>query len=157
MKLNLGGHEYELADKRDAFIDPKTLTVYEWPVNHSPDGDEGNQKQRSISQSANTGNVGLVRQQSGDQGVTLKRSGAILTVPHEQEFWRFYKLCEGQTIYFVEFNGDAYEVQIVSYDPKKVGSSGPSKNGLGYFVKYTMEMAVFNFLAGSAFAAGVTP
>lgn len=157
MKITLGGHEYELLDGRDAFIDPKTLTVYEWPVNHSPDGDEGGQKQRAITETANSGNVGLVRQQGADQGVTLKRSGAILTVAHEQAFWHWFKLCEGQTIYFVEFDGVAFEVQIITYDPKKIGSGGPSKNGLGYYVKYTMELAVFNFLAGPAFAAGVTP
>lgn len=157
MKLNLGGHEYELADKRDAFIDPKTLTVYEWPVNHSPDGDEGGQKQRTITETANTGNVGLVRQQGADQGVTLKRSGTILTVAQEQEMWHWFKLCESQTIYFVEFDGTAFEVQIVAYDPKKIGSGGPSKNGLGYFVKYSIELLVFKYLAGPAFAAGVSP
>lgn len=157
MELTIGGHTYVLTDRRDAFIDPKTATIYEWPVNHSPEGDEGNQKQRQITQTANTGNVGLVRQQGADQGMTLKRSGTILTLLQEQEFWHWFGLCAGQTIYFVEFSGDAYEVQIVSYDPKKVGSGGPSKNGLGYFVKYTMEMSVFTFLAGAAHNAGLAP
>lgn len=157
MKLVLGGHEYTLTDRRNAFIDPNTATVYEWPVNHSPRGDEGGQKQRQIQETANTANVGLVRQQSGDQGMSLKRSGQILTVNHEQEFWRFYHLCETQTIYFVEFDGTAYEVQITLYNPKRVGSGGPSKNGLGYFVEYQMEMSVFGILTGVAHNAGVTP
>lgn len=157
MELNLGGHVYVLTDRRNAFIDPATATVFEWPVNHDPAGDEGGEKKRAIQETANTGNVGLVRQQSGDQGMAFKRSGSILTDAHEEAFWHWFKLCESQTIYFVEFNGDAYEVQITGYNPKKVGSGGPSKNGHGYFVKYTMEMVVFKFLAGRAAAAGVTP
>lgn len=157
MELNLGGHVYAIPDNRDAFINPADLTVYPWPVNHSPDGDEGNDKKRTIQETANTGNVGLVRQQSGDQGVTLKRSGSILTFAHEEAFWHWFQLCAGQTIYYVEFSGDAYEVQIVGYDPRKVGSGGPSKNGKGYFVKYTMEMIVFKFLTGAAAKAGVAP
>lgn len=157
MKLVLGGHEYTLTDRRNAFIDPKTATVYEWPVNHEPNGDEGGEKKRVIQETANTANVGLVRQQSGDQGLAFKRSGAILTVTQEEAFWHWFNLSAAQTIYFVEFSGDAYEVQIIGYNPKKVGTGGPSKNGLGYYVKYAMEMTVFGFLAGPAHAAGVTP
>lgn len=156
-KITLGGHEYELADARNYFIDPATTTAYPWPVNHEPSGDEGNDKKRTITETANTGNVGLVRQQGGDQGMALKRAGVILTVAHEEEFWHWFNLCASQTIYFVEFNGDAYEVQIIDYDPKRVGTGGPSKNGRGYFVKYTMEMTVFNFLAGVQKNAGLTP
>lgn len=157
MELTLGGHVYHLTDRKDAFIDPKTATVYEWPVNHAPEGDEGGQKQRSIQQTANTGNVGLVRQQGGDQGMTLKRAGSILTVAQEQEFWHWFNLCASQTIYLVEFDGSAFEVQIISYDPKKIGVVGPAKNGLKYFVKYTMELDVYGFLAGPAHNAGLVP
>jgi hypothetical protein len=155
-KIVLGGHEYELPDRRNCFIDPATATVYPWPVNHEPSGDEGTEKKRAIQETANTGNVGLVKQQSADTGVVLKRSGLILTLAHEQEFWHWFQLCAAQTIYF-EFNGDAYEVQIIGYAPRRTGSGGPSKNGSGYYVKYGMEMQVFKFLAGIAFAAGVTP
>lgn len=156
-KIVLGGHEYELPDRRNCFINPATLAVYPWPVNHEPGGDEGNDKKRNITETANTANVGLVRQQAGDQGMNIRRSGIILTTAHEEEFWRWFKLCGSQTIYFVEFNGDAYEVQIIDYDPKRVGTGGPAKNGKKYFVKYTMEMTVFNFLAGIAHNAGLTP
>jgi hypothetical protein len=157
MKITLGGHEYELPDDRNCFIDPATTNVYPWPVNHDPSGDEGNEKKRAIQETANTANVGLVRQQSADQGMTLRRSGTILTIAHEEAFWEWFNLCAAQTIYFVEFNGDAYEVQIVDYAPKRVGSGGPSKNSKKYYVKYTMEMAVFGFLAGVAHEAGTTP
>lgn len=155
MDLTLGGHVYHLTDRRNAFINPATATVYEWPVNHLPEGDEGTEKKRAIQETANTGNVGLVKQQSGDQGVTIKRSGTILTLPHEQAFWEWWELSSSQTIYFVEFDGTAYEVQIVGYNPKKIGSGGPSKNGQKYFIKYTIEMVVFAFLTGPQAAAGV--
>lgn len=157
MDLILGGHEYHLTDRRDAFINPADTSVFEWPVNHAPEGDEGGEKKRAIQQTANTANVGLVRQQSGDQGVIFKRSGIILSLAHEQAFWHWFQLCAAQTIFFVEFTGDAFEVQLIGYDPKRVGTVGPSKNGKGYFVKYTMELAVFQFLAGPAAAAGVAP
>jgi hypothetical protein len=156
-KVVLGGHEYELPDKRDCFINPATLAVYPWPVNHSPEGDEGNEKKRTIQETANTANVGNIRQQSGDQGMTLKRSGAILTVAHEEAFWEYFNICASQTIYLVEFDRSAYEVQIIAYDPKKIGSGGPTKNGLGYYVKWTMEMTIFSFLAGPAHSAGLVP
>lgn len=157
MELTLGGHVYVLADNRNHFIDPATTTVYPWPVNHSPEGDEGNEKKRTIQETANTGNVGLVRQQGGDQGMLLRRAGVILTLAHEEAFWHWFKLCESQTIYFVEFSGDAYEVQIIDYSPKRTGSGGPSKNSKGYFTKYTMEMTVYAFLAGVAHNVGLTP
>lgn len=157
MKLTLGGHEYTLTDKRDAFINPATLEVYEWTVNHEYTGDTGNEKKRAITETANSGNVGLIRQQGADEGMILKRAGTILTVEQEENFWRFFKLCDTQTIYFVEFNGDAYEVQISSYNPKRQGSGGPTRNGQGYYVKWEMDMLVFNFLAGVQHSAGLTP
>lgn len=157
MELTLGGHVYVLTDGRNAFIDPATAEVYEWPVNHSPTGDTGNERKRTITETANSGNVGLIRQQGALEGMALKREGTILTIAHEEAFWRFFELCESQTIYFVEFNGDAYEVQITAYDPKREGTVGPSKNGKKYYVKYVMEMAVFNFLTGVQHNAGLTP
>lgn len=155
MELTLGGHVYHLTDRRNAFINPADASVYEWPVNHNPEGDEGTGKKRTIQETANTGNVGLVKQQSADQGAVIKRSGVILTLAHEQAFWEWWERCGSQTIYFVEFDGSAYEVQLTDYEPKRVGSGSLAKNGQGYFVKYTMEMIVFAFLTGPQAAAGV--
>lgn len=155
--LDLGGHTYTLNEKRNYWIDPATETAYAWPVNCDYAGDEGSEKKRKIQETANTGNVGLVRQQSGDEGMVLKRSGSILTVPFEVEMWKWFNLCQSQTIYFVEFNGDAYEVQIIMYNPERVGVSGRAKNGKNYYVKYKIEMTVFGFLAGVAADAGLTP
>lgn len=157
MEVTLGGHTYSLTNRRNAFINPADSSVYEWPVNHKPDGDGGNEKKRAITETANTGNVGLVRQQGGDEGITLKRSGEILTIAHEEAFWYWFNLCASQTIFFVEFNGDAYEVQIVDYNPKKVGTGGLAKNLKNYYVTYDMEMIVFAFLAGIPANAGLTP
>lgn len=157
MKLVLGGHEYTLTDNRNAFINPATTAVYEWPVNHRPDGDEGNEKKRTITETANTADVGLVRQQGGDQGMVLKRAGLILTEAHEQAFWEWFKLSGTQTIYYVEFNGSAYEVQVTSYNPTRHGTGSLAKNSKRYFAQYTMEMTVFAFLAGVEAAAGLTP
>ena len=140
---------------RDKFIDPATENSYEWEVNHSYEGDEGNAKKRSITETANTGNVGLVKQQCSAEGMVLKRSGAFFTLNQEEEFWYWFQLCQSQTIYFEEFDGSKFEVQIVNYDPRRIGTSGLSKNGKGYYVKWTMEMIVYAVLAGPM--TGVEP
>lgn len=157
MELTLGGHTYILTDHRNAFINPATLEVYEWIINHSPDGDKGTEKKRQITATANTGNVGLVRQQSADDPLVLKREGEILDVSQEEAMWRWWNICKGQTIYFVEFNGDAYEVQITNYNPQRIATGGPTRSGQRYYVKYTIEMEVYAVLAGIPFNAGVTP
>lgn len=157
MELTLGGHKYVLTDHRNAFINPATLEVYEWVINHSPEGDKGNEKKRAITTTANTGQVGLVRQQSADEPLILKREGEILDTSQEEQMWRWWNICKSQTIYFVEFNGDAYEVQITNYNPQRYGTGGPTRSGQRYYVKYSIEMEVYSILAGIAFSAGVTP
>lgn len=155
--LTLGGHEYVLPDRRNCFIDPATHTVYAWTINHAPDGDQGTQKQRSIQATANTGNVGLIRQQSDDQPLTLKRSGVILDEAQEREMWAWFKLCESQTIYFVEFSGDAFEIQITRFNSVKVGAGSPSRNQKGYYVKWDADFEVYGVLTGPLHDAGITP
>ena len=155
--LTLGGHTYTLLDKRNYFIDPSTTTQYPWHTNHrAPDGDKGAEKKRQIDTTANTGNVGLVRQQMGDQPLILKREGDLTTLAHEQEMWKWFALCRTQTIYYVEFNEDAYEVQIVTFDVTRQGILGGLRPGELFYGKYTMEMEVYGILAGVLAVAGVT-
>lgn len=153
--LTLGGHSYTLPANRDCFINPADHSVYAWLINHSPEGDQGTQKQRSITVTANTGNVGLTKQQADDQPLILKRSGTILDATQEEEFWVWYQRCEAQTIYFVEFSGDAYEIQITRYNAVKVGTGGPTRNGKGYYIKWDADYEVYALLAGPLHDAGV--
>lgn len=155
--LDLGGHSYVLDDFRNYFIDPNTETAYAWHVNHKPEGDKGTSKKRNIELTANTGNVGLVRQQSDAEPTVLKREGYIITRAQEEEMWKFYELCESQTIYFVEFNGDAYEVQITSFEVQRKGTGGPTRSGERFYAEYELEMEVYGILTGVLASAGVTP
>ena len=153
--LTLGGHVYELLANRNYFIDPATTTAYKWNVNHKPDGDKGTGKKRQIETTANTGNVGLVRQQSADEPLVLKREGVLLDEEQEQMMWALFALCKTQTIYFVEFNGDAYEIQITDFNVKRIGSGGPTRRGEGFYAEYEIEMEVYAILTGVLAAAGV--
>ncbi len=156
-ELNLGGHVYALLPARNYFVNPATTTAYKWNVNHKPDGDKGTSKKRQIETTANTGNVGLVRQQSADEPLVLKREGQLLDEEQEQMMWAMFALCKTQTIYFVEFSGDAYEVQIIDFEVKKIGSGGPTRRGEGFYAEYSIEMECYAILTGVLAAAGVTP
>ncbi len=157
MKLVLGGHEYTLLDKRNYFIDPATTTAYPWHTNHGWEGDKGGEKRRGTDATANTGNVGLVRQQQGEQPITLKREGALIHLDQEEAMWEWYVKCKSQTIYYVEFNGDAYEVQITAFDVIRHGIAGGVRPGELFYGTYTIEMEVFAILTGVLASAGVTP
>jgi hypothetical protein len=155
--ITLGGHVYDLDVFRNYFIDPNTLTVYPWHVNHKPDGDKGTAKKRNIELTANTGNVGLVRQQGDTEPIVLKREGTLITLDQEEQMWKWFQLCESQTIYFVEFSGDAYEVQITSFSVQKIGTGGPTRNGERFYATYEIELEVYKVLAGVLATAGITP
>jgi hypothetical protein len=156
-EYNLGGHGYVLAAKRNYFINPATLEAYPWTINHQPTGDEGTEKKRSVQTSGLTSNIGLVRQQAPDEPMILKRAGEILDLTQEKEMWRWFQICKAQTIYFLEFNGDAYEVQITDFKVQRVGTGGPTRSGQPYYAKYTLEMEVYSVLRGILQEAGITP
>jgi hypothetical protein len=157
MEIDLGGHTYDLDPLRNYFINPETEEVYAWHVNHKPDGDKGTEKKRAIETTANTGNVGLVRQQSADEPLVLKREGTIITRDQEVEMWKWFELCKTQTIYFLEFNGDAYEVQITKFNPQRKGTGGPTRSGERFYSEYELEMEVYAILTGVLAEAGITP
>jgi hypothetical protein len=154
-ELNLGGHIYNLTAHRNYFINPATAEQYAWLLNHEDKGDEGTEKKRSITTTANTGNVGLIRQQSSDEPLILKRKGKIIDTTQEKEMWRWFQLCKTQTIYFVEFNEDAYEVQITDLKMKRIGAARV-RSGEPYFVEYEIEMEVYTVLTGVLASAGIS-
>jgi hypothetical protein len=156
--ITLGGHVYALEANRNYFIDPSTLEVYKWHLNHRPDGDKGTEKKRNIEATANSGNVGLIRQQSDDEPLSLKREGDILHSDQEIAMWQWFQRCKSRTIYFVEFNGDAYEVQITDLKVERLGVVAvTAAGGKRYYAKYDLEMTVYAMLAGVLAEAGITP
>lgn len=143
---------------RNRFTNPADGSHYDWPVNHSEEEPTG--KTRSITRAANTGNVGAVRQQGDDGATVLSYTGTINTRAQLQQFWAWYVLSRTQTIYFTDYDGQEYEVQITGFQPKRVRKLTSVSRDAGmphHYYTYTITMEVLGFLAGDMDAAGVTP
>jgi hypothetical protein len=142
------------------FENPATSESYTWHLNHDEEDSLG--KTRNITRTAPTGiaggNVGMVKQQADDGPLLLKLSGKILQRAQLQAFWDWYETCQTHTIYFTDFDGNKFEVQITSFLPKRVRvvhNPGDESMPLHYWT-YQMEMEVYAVLDSDDFE-GVTP
>src|SRR3954454_3299927 len=128
---------------RNRFTNPATMATYDWPVNHSEEEPTG--KTRNISRAANTGNVGAVRQQGDDGATVLTYTGTINTRAQLQQFWAWYELSKAQTIYFTDYDGQEYEVQITAFTPKRVRKLTSISRDAGmphHYYTYSISMEV---------------
>lgn len=133
-------------------------TTYDWEQNHT--AEEGMGQARNISRAANTGSTGAVKQQGDDGPLIVSLSGTILKRSQLRAFWAWFELCRTQTIYFTDYDGQEYEVQITSFVPKRVRKlsySGRDSTMAHHYYEYTMTMEVYVLKAGDMLAAGVTP
>lgn len=140
---------------RNRFTDPLTGSLYDWQVNHTTENSFG--KARQVSESANTANTGLIKQQGDASPLQIKVAGTIFHLKQHEEFIRFWELCESQTIIFRDFTGDEYEVMINSYLPvRKMTVKNPRdfKNAPLWYWTYDLEMEVVRIIKGVW--AGVT-
>lgn len=140
------------------FTNPNDGSTYQWPINYAEMEEFG--RERAIEATANTGNVGLVRQQGADQPMIFRVTGTILTEAHYQAFWLWWTLSNTQTFYFTDVDGDQYEVQITSYKPVKKRAASNPKGGATnptWYWTYTMEMTVYRFISGVLHDSGVVP
>lgn len=139
------------------FTDPLTGATYQWHNNHETEDPSG--KTRQISGSANTGLTGRVRQQGDDGPMVLTLHGRIRTRDQSRQFWHWYNLCRTQTIYFTDFDGQEYEVQITSYLPERVrqASNVADPSMTHHNIQYTLTMEVYAFLAGDEHDMAVLP
>lgn len=141
---------------RDMFIDPKTGAEYVWLIGHETESPTG--KKRNITRSGNSANTGLVRQQGDPTPLILKFEGKILHLSQYEEMWRFFQLCESQTIYFRDYIGEEYEVMITEFDPQRLATVKNPKdfaNAPRHYWKYTIEMEVVKVRAGAL--VGLSP
>jgi hypothetical protein len=141
---------------KDAFIDPRLAFTYEWHIGHETEASIG--KKRNISHSANSQNTGLVRQQGDVSPLILKYEGKILHLKQYEEMWRFYELCETQTIYYRDYMGEEYEVLITEFSPQRTPTVKNPKdfaNAPRHFWKYTIEMEVVRVISGAL--SGLSP
>lgn len=134
---------------RNTFIDPTTGEVYAWPINHS-DEEEGG-RDRAITTGANTGNVGLVKQQGELTPIVLRYTGTILQRAQYDAMLSWYARCESHTIYFTDFAGDSYEVIISAFHPRRQRTLRNPRDPSApfWYWTYTIEMTVMAVRAGA--------
>lgn len=139
------------------FINPANGHRYDWPVNH--DTEDAVSKARAITRTSTTNNVGVVRQQGDDGPLTLQYSGTILHRAQLREFWAWYALCRAQTVYFYDFDGQGFEVQITTFSPvRKPTLRNPRDPSAPlHYWTYSITLDVYRMLAGDMADAGVTP
>lgn len=144
---------------RNIFSDPAgSLATYNWTVNHDEETEQG--KARQIDHGGNTASTGLVRQQGDDGPVTLRYSGTMLDEAQVITTLKYFQACRTRTVRFTDFNGDAYEVLITSFAPKRqrvLRNSRDLTNAPLHIWKYQIEMEVITFISGPYVDAGVAP
>ncbi len=135
---------------RNRFTNPADGSFYDWQVNHSTESAVG--KSRQITESANTANTGLIKQQGDSQPLKMKLQGTIFHKKQHEEFVKYWQLCESQTIIFKDFTGDEYEVMIVSYEPvrkRTVRNPRDFANAPLWYWSYEMELEVIRVISGT--------
>jgi hypothetical protein len=140
---------------RDRFVNPVSGEVYSWHINHSDE--EEVSKERSITRTSNTGNVGVVRQQGDDGPLLLRFTGSILHRAQLVAMWRFYAMCHSQTIHFYDFDDQAYEVQIIAFSPvrKRTLRNPRDSSAPMHYWTYSITMEVYAYINGDMRDAGV--
>lgn len=134
---------------RNNFTDPATAKSYDWQINHTDEGQFG--KTRQISESANTANTGLIKQQGDTGPLIIKVTGTILHKHQIEEFIDWYQLCENQTILFKDFAGEEYEVIITSFQPvrkRTVKNPRDFANAPLWYWTYELDMEVISVRSG---------
>lgn len=147
-----------MARTANLFIDPAGVhPSYAWPINHTKEEKGG--KQRSVTNTAPTGNVGLVKEVNASSPLTMTWKGTIFTRAQVQEMWKWWQLCESQTIFLQDFAGEKYEVVIEEFDPVRVAVARnlhDQANAPTWIWEYTFTFSVMQMIAGPAADAGVT-
>ena len=140
------------------FTDPRTGAHYDWPINPGYGGvTQAASKQRQIERTSNTGNVGATKQQGDDGAIIIHWEPLIFLASHETALWQWYVLCKAQTIYLTDFNGEAFEGQIITLGRQWIGAiAGPGDTTArrGY-AKYVFEVEVYRLISGVLASAGV--
>lgn len=141
---------------RDRFQNPVNGQIYNFPVNH--DEEEPTTKSRTITRTANTGNIGAVRQQGDDGALLLKYHGRTPYRAQAQGLWAWYNLSKNQTIYFYDYDNQGYEVQITELSVtrrRKLSYFGKDPSAPHHTYEWSITMEVYAVLAGDM--VGVAP
>lgn len=127
---------------RERFRDGAAILAdYSFDINHKEE--DGNEQRRNITRTANTANVGFVRQQGDKSPVVLKFLGTIMKQDQKDKMESFYAACDNRTIFFRDYTGVEYEVLITTFDTTRKSTI---KNGrdpsIMHYWTYRLEMEV---------------
>jgi hypothetical protein len=140
------------------FIDPAGIVpTYAWPINHEKEEKSG--KQRNVTNTAPTGNVGLVKEINAASPLQMTWKGQIFTKAQVTQMWKWWQLCESQTIFLEDFAGEKYEILIEEFDPVRVAVARnlhDQANAPTWIWEYTFMFSVIGILTGPLADAGVT-
>lgn len=135
---------------RNRFTDPLSAAVYDWPINHSEEESFG--RARNIEHTAPTSGNGLVRQQGDDPPMTIRLSGTIFHKAQHDAFIGWFALSRTQTIYFKDFTGDEFEVQITAFQPvrkRTLRNPRDFANAPLWYWTYSIEMEIVRFITSA--------
>lgn len=144
--------------QRNRFTDAATGSFYDWHVNHHSEQAFG--RDRTIDHTANTQNVGLVRQQGAKTPFVMNLGGTILHKAQHQAMWAYFELCEFRSIHFRDAMLDEYEVLITKFQPVRkptaFNHNDPSIP-YHYWTYEGLEMEVLSFVSGELHDIGIGP
>lgn len=133
---------------RQAFINPKDGSEYQWFANHETENRWRQERKLSATEpTAAAWEIAVPRilQQRADDPEVMELAGKSHTVEQHSYFTAFTVLCKKQTIFFRHFTGAVFEVLITSYrtTQQPVVRSAADEH---YNWPYTLTMEIINAL-----------
>jgi hypothetical protein len=129
------------------FVDPAGIVpTYAWYINHTEE--EEVQNSRQMSSGAPTSDIGLIPQQGEEYPLVFEWKGTIFRQVDKNEMDAWYGICQGKSIYLIDFTGSAYEILITDWNVQRVGVAWNKRGGVPWLWKYTIIMRVLTVLEG---------
>lgn len=133
---------------RCKFEDPVGGGTYTWARNHEAEQEQG--LQTNIQATSTTSGNRRIKQQSDDDVFKLTYTGRITVRDQYVQFWFWRAVSKAHTIYFTDFDGQKYEVQITDLKTQRVRqmSAAAGSDPTHHYWTYTIEMTVYRFITG---------
>lgn len=131
----------------NTFIDPAGVkATYQWTINHSDE--EEVQNSRQIAHGAPTSDIGLIPQQGEPYPLVFQWTGTLFTQSDKNEMDSWYALCEDQSIYLQDFDGNQYEIIISDWNVKRKPVAWNHRGQVPWLWTYTIIIQVLTVLSG---------
>lgn len=133
--------------RSNIFTDPAGVKAqYTWTINQSEE--EEVQRSRQMGDGAPTQDIGLMPQQGANYPLVFQWKGTIFTQADKDAMDSWYALCDSQSIYLTDFDGNEYEVLITDWGAQRVAVAWNRRGQIPWLWKYTITIRVLNVLSG---------